>query len=125
MKVYVVTGVELGWDCVVGVYTCAEVARKEHPNEDLYVIHEQILDRTYIDDYEEDEEVEESVQEEPDETEEKFEKFKEFIENGDKFSISREGYRNVDMLKLKELIESAGYKMVEKGLFRLFYEKQK
>ena len=62
MKVYVVTGVELGWDCVV--YTDAEVARKEHPNEDLYVIHEQILDRTYIDDYEEDEEVEESVQEE-------------------------------------------------------------
>ena len=53
MKVYVVTGVELGWDCVVGVYTCAEVARKEHPNEDLYVIHEQILDRTYIDDCEE------------------------------------------------------------------------
>lgn len=31
MKVYVVTGVELGWDCVVGVYTSEEVARKECP----------------------------------------------------------------------------------------------
>ena len=29
MKVYVVTGVELGWDCVVGVFTDEEVARKD------------------------------------------------------------------------------------------------
>lgn len=120
MKVYVVTGVELGWDCVVGVYTDAEVARKEHPNEDEYVIHEQTLDRSKIEDCNCVEE--ESVQEESDKT---LEKLREFIEKGDKFSISREGYPNVDMLKLKELIESAGYKMVEKGILRLFYEKQK
>ena len=119
MKVYVVTGVELGWDCVVGVFTDEEVARKEYPDEDSYVIHEEILDRTKIEDYEDD--IEEIIQEETDET---LEKFKEFLEKGDKFSISREGYRNVNLPKLKELIESAGYKMVEKGIFRLFYEKQ-
>ena len=53
MKVYVVTGVELGWDCCVGVYTDAEVARKEYPNEDLYVIHERILIEGKIEDCEE------------------------------------------------------------------------
>ena len=116
MRVYVVTGVELGWDCVVGVYTDEEVARKEYPDEDYYVIHEETLDTTEIDDYEEDESLEE--------TDETLEKFKEFLEKGDKFSISREGYRNVNLSKLKELIESTGYKMVEKGILRLFYEKQ-
>ena len=126
MKVYVVTGVELGWDCVLGVFTDEEVARKEYPDEDSYVIHEEILDRTKIEDYEdeieEEDGIEEIIQKEPDAT---LEKFKKFLEKGDKFSISREGYRNVNLSKLKELIESAGYKMVEKGILRLFYEKQK
>lgn len=120
MKVYVVTGVELGWDCVVGVYTDEEVARKEYPDEDSYVIHEETLDRTKIEEYEDDMEEDESLEE----TDETLEKFKKFLEKGDKFSISREGYRNVNLSKLKELIESAGYKMVEKGILRLFYVKQ-
>lgn len=120
MKVYVVTGVELGWDCVVGVFTDEEVARKEYPDEDYYVIHEETLDTTEIDDYEDDIEEDESLEE----TDETLEKFKEFLEKGDKFSISREGYRNVNLSKLKELIESAGYKMVKKGILRLFYVKQ-
>ena len=52
MIVYVVTNPELGWDCVVGVYTSEEVARKEYPDEDSYIIHRKNLDASDIEDYE-------------------------------------------------------------------------
>lgn len=46
MNVYVVTGLELGWDCVVAVFSAAssplEEVKKSFP-EESYVIHEQKL----------------------------------------------------------------------------------
>ena len=122
MIVYIVINPELGWDCVCGVYTSEEVARKEYPDEDSYIIHEEILDRTKIEDYiyEEDEPIE-IIKEPEDET---GGKLAELLSKGEKFSISREGYRNVNLQKLKESIEENGYTMVEKGILRLFYEKR-
>ena len=41
MKVYVVTGLELGWDCVVGVFTnVTRAALEAEFSEDYYVITE-------------------------------------------------------------------------------------
>jgi hypothetical protein len=52
--VYVVTGLELGWDCVVGVFDSNELTREEleecFPSED-YHIHLKMLE-TKVDDYE-------------------------------------------------------------------------
>lgn len=126
MKVYVVTGVELGWDCVVGVYTDEEVARKEYPDEDSYVIHEVTLDRTKIRDYDDIEEYDES-QEEPDDlyaTRIAREKFKEFISTGaNKISISKNKYLyDVDLLI--ELLESEGFKITYTGKTGYTMEKQ-
>lgn len=51
MKVYVVTGIELGWDCVVAVFDNNEAAEKHckeldenwNEYEGDYIIHEQEL----------------------------------------------------------------------------------
>ena len=46
-KVYVVTRTDLGWDCVVGVYTTAvslEALQKEFPEDDSYVISDMTLE---------------------------------------------------------------------------------
>ena len=46
-KVYVVTGLELGWDCVVAVYDAQQVSKEqilEAWPKDQYVIHEQTLE---------------------------------------------------------------------------------
>lgn len=118
MKVYVVTGTELGWDCVVGVYTDEKVARKEYPDEDYYVIHEEILDKSTIDDYEDEiEEYDESLEE----TDVAYtirrarEKFNEVISSGvNKVSISDNKYLyNVDLLI--ELLEYDGFKITYTG----------
>ena len=129
MKVYVVTGVELGWDCVVGVFTDEEVARKEYPDEDSYVIHEETLDRTKIQDYEDDiEEIEEIIQEETDELFENREaraKFNEVISSRtNKVSVSKSSaLYNVDLLI--ELLESEGFKITYTGKTGYTMEKQK
>lgn len=118
MKVYVVTGVELGWDCVVGVYTDAEVARKEHPNEDLYVIHEETLVRSSIGEYDEEyEEYEESLpsSKESFEDREAISKFNEVISSKtNEVSVSKKAaLYNVDLLI--ELLESAGFQITYTG----------
>lgn len=129
MKVYVVTGVELGWDCVVGVFTDEEVARKEYPDEDSYVIHEETLDRTKIQDYEDEiEEEEEIIQEETDELFENREaraKFNEVISSRtNKVSVSKSSaLYNVDLLI--ELLESDGFKITYAGKTGYTMEKQK
>ena len=125
MKVYVVTGVELGWDCVVGVFTDEEVARKEYPDEDSYVIHEEILDRTKIQDYEDD--IEEIIQEETDELFENREaraKFNEVISSRtNKVSVSKSSaLHNVKLLI--ELLESEGFKITYTGKTGYTMEKQ-
>lgn len=125
MKVYVVTGVELGWDCVVGVYIDEEVARKEYPDEDSYVIHEEILDRTKIQDYEDD--IEEIIQEETDELFENREaraKFNEVISSRtNKVSVSKSSaLYNVDLLI--ELLESDEFKITYAGKTGYTMEKQ-
>jgi hypothetical protein len=47
MKVYVVTGVELGWDCVVAVYSCESIPlaelELEYPQGD-FVITERVVE---------------------------------------------------------------------------------
>lgn len=128
MKVYVVTGVELGWDCVVGVYTDEEVARKEYPDEDSYVIHEETLDRTKIQDYEDN--VEEEYDESLEESDELFEnreskaKFDEVISSKvNKVSVSKSSaLYNVDLLI--ELLESEGFKITYTGKTGYTMEKQ-
>lgn len=125
MKVYVVTGTELGWDCVVGVFVDEEVARKEYPDEDSYVIHEEILDKTLIEDYEEEE-----YDESPEESDELYftriarEKFNEVISSKvNKVSISNNTYSyNVDLLI--ELLESEGFKITYTGKTGYTMEKQ-
>ena len=107
MKVFVVTGVELGWDCVVGVFTDEEVARKEYPDEDYYVIHEETLDKSKIEDYEDD--IEEIIQEETDELFENREaraKFNEVISSRtNKVSVSKSSaLYNVDSKILDPLL---------------------
>lgn len=46
MRVYVVTGLNLGWDCVVGVYSCDEVSleqlQNEWPVEDFIIIRREV-----------------------------------------------------------------------------------
>lgn len=129
MKVFVVTGVELGWDCVVGVFTDEEVARKEYPDEDSYVIHEETLDRTKIQDYEDDiEEVYDVSLEESDELFENREaraKFNEVISSGtNKVSVSKSSsLYNVDLLI--ELLESEGFKITYAGKTGYTMEKLK
>ena len=120
MKVYVVTGVELGWDCVVGVFTDEEVARKEYPDEDSYVIHEETLDRTKIQDYEDD--IEES--DELFENREARAKFNEVISSRtNKVSVSKSSaLYNVDLLI--ELLESEGFKITYTGKTGYTMEKQ-
>lgn len=119
MKVFVVTGVELGWDCVVGVFTDEEVARKEYPDEDSYVIHEEILDRTKIQDYEDD--IEEEYNESLEESDNLYltrrsrEKFEEVILSGvSKVSISDNKYL-YDVNLLIELLKSDGFKITYTG----------
>lgn len=129
MKVYVVTGVELGWDCVVGVFTDEEVARKEYPDEDSYVIHEEILDRTKIQDYEDDiEEDFDDLIKDPDNlylTRLAREKFEEVISSGiNKVSISNNKY-SYDVKLLIELLESDGFKITYTGKTGYTMEKQK
>ena len=126
MKVYVVTGVELGWDCVVGVFTDEEVARKEYPDEDSYVIHEEILDRTKIQDYEDD--IEEEYNESLDElfaNREARAKFNEVISSRtNKVSVSKSSaLHNVKLLI--ELLESDGFKITYTGKTGYTMEKQK
>lgn len=129
MKVYVVTGVELGWDCVVGVFVDEEVARKEYPDEDSYVIHEETLDRTKIQDYEDD--IEEVYDESLEESDELFEnrearaKFNEVISSGtNKVSVSKSSaLYNVDLLI--ELLESDGFKITYAGKTGYTMEKLK
>ena len=129
MKVYVVTGIELGWDCVVGVYIDEEVARKEYPDEDSYVIHEETLDRTTIEDYEED--IEEEYNESLEESDELFEnreareKFEEVVSSGtNKVSVSKSSaLHNVKLLI--ELLESDGFKITYTGKTGYTMEKQK
>ena len=126
MKVYVVTGTELGWDCVVGVFTDEEVARKEYPDEDYYVIHEETLDKSTIEDYEE-EEYDESLEESNDLylTRRAIEKFEEFISSEtNKVSISDNKYL-YDVKLLIELLESAGFKITYTGKTGYTMEKQK
>ena len=129
MKVFVVTGVELGWDCVVGVFTDEEVARKEYPDEDSYVIHEETLDRTKIQDYEDDiEEVYDVSLEESDELFENREaraKFNEVISSRtNKVSVSKSSaFHNVKLLI--ELLESDGFKITYTGKTGYTMEKQK
>ena len=125
MKVFVVTGVELGWDCVVGVYIDEEVARKEYPDEDSYVIHEEILDRTKIQDYKD--EIEEEYNESLDELFENREaraKFNEVISSRtNKVSVSKSSaLYNVDLLI--ELLESDGFKITYTGKTGYTMEKQ-
>jgi hypothetical protein len=43
MVVYVVTNSEIGWDCVVGVYTDKEYVENTYKNKDLYVIHTKMV----------------------------------------------------------------------------------
>ena len=43
-KVIVVTNPELGWDCVVGVYTSEEDARNEYDEDDGYFFHHARVD---------------------------------------------------------------------------------
>lgn len=48
MKVYVVTGLEFGWDCVVGVFLISsdkqlEDLKHDYP-ESSYIIHEQTVE---------------------------------------------------------------------------------
>ena len=119
MKVYVVTGVELGWDCVVGVFTDEEVARKEYPDEDSYVIHEETLDRTKIQDYEDD--IEEECDESIEVTDVAYtirkarEKFEEVVSSGtNKVSITDNKY-SYDVKLLIELLESSGFKITYTG----------
>lgn len=121
MKVYVVTGIELGWDCVVGVFTDEDVARKEYPDEDSYVIHEETLNRTTIEDYEEDIEENDSSEE----TKETMEKFNEVISSGiNTVSVSKSySLYNVDLLI--ELLESAGFKITYTGKTGYTMEKLK
>lgn len=126
MKVYVVTGIELGWDCVVGVYIDEEVARKEYPDEDYYVIHEETLDKSKIEDYEDD--IEEIIQEETDELFENREaraKFNEVISSRtNKVSVSKSSaLYNVNLLI--ELLESDGFKITYTGKTGYTMEKQK
>lgn len=124
-----ITGVELGWDCVVGVFTDEEVARKEYPDEDSYVIHEETLDRTKIHDYEDD--IEEEYDESLEESDESYtirranEKFEEIISSGvTKVSISDNIYLyNVDLLI--ELLESEGFKITYTGKTGYTMEKLK
>ncbi len=57
MRVYVVTGLDLGWDCVCAVYTGVDEAtiRKEWP-EDRFVITEMGVETEVVSSYTEDEE---------------------------------------------------------------------
>lgn len=130
MKVYVVTGTELGWDCVVGVYTDEEVARKEYPNEDSYVIHEETLDRTKIEEYDE-EYIEEVCGESLEVVDTAFnvritrEKFEEIILSGtNKVSISTNTY-SYNAGLLIELLESEGFQITYTGKTGYTMEKQK
>ena len=119
MKVYVVTGVELGWDCVVGVFTNEEIARKEYPDGDYYVIHEETLNRTTIEDYEED--IEEEFNESLEQIKESFEnrearaKFNEVISSRtNKVCVSKSSaLYNVDLLI--DLLDSNGFKITYTG----------
>ena len=48
-NVYVITGLDLGWDCVVAIYNKDEVSYEDlvklYPNDDNgYVIHEKTID---------------------------------------------------------------------------------
>lgn len=128
MKVYVVTGTELGWDCVVGVYTDEEVARKEYPNEDSYVIHEETLDKSTIDDYNvEDEDYDES-REEPDvayNIRRAKEKFEEVISSGVNIVSVSNNNHLYDVKLLIELLESEGFKITYTGKTGYTMEKQK
>jgi hypothetical protein len=128
MRVYVVTGVELGWDCVVGVYTDEEVARKEYPDEDSYVIHEETLDRTKIEEYEDD--MEEEYVESLEVTDTAYtirrarEQFEEVISSGkNRVSISANRYL-YDVKLLIELLESEGFKITYTGKTGYTMEKQ-
>lgn len=132
MKVYVVTGVELGWDCVVGVYTDEEVARKEYPDEDSYIIHEETLDKSTIDDYEDDSDEDDSGEDDSDEDDsDEFldrharEQFNQVISSKvNKVSVSNNKYSyNVDLLI--ELLESEGFKITYTGKTGYTMEKQK
>lgn len=53
MRVYVVTSVELGWDCVIAVYNSNDVGEDElevrYPQKRGYVIHSELL-QSEIDD---------------------------------------------------------------------------
>lgn len=42
-EIYVVTNVELGWDCVVGVYEDKEEAQKKVDSGEQYILHEEYL----------------------------------------------------------------------------------
>lgn len=48
MKVFVVTNPELGWDCVVGVYTDKKYVNTKFRDRDEYIIHEQSLSETKL-----------------------------------------------------------------------------
>ena len=123
MKVYVVTNPELGWGCVVGVYTSEEVARKEYPDEDSYIIHTETLVDRYIEDY--DEELEE-----PEETHDEWvdritrEKFVSIIQSSkNEVSVSTNHYDCNGEL-LRRLLESEGFKVTYVGKYGYTMEKQ-
>lgn len=47
-KVYVVTNVDSGWDCVVGVYLSLELAKKENKGENYIFTEKTINEKEYI-----------------------------------------------------------------------------
>lgn len=120
MKVYVVTGTELGWDCVVGVYTDEEVARKEFPDEDTYIIHEEILNRTKIEDYDESREVPNTAYN----IRRAKEKFEEVISSGVNIVSVSNNNHLYDVKLLIELLESEGFKITYTGKTGYAMDKQ-
>ena len=50
-KLYVVTNPELGWDCVVGVYTDKEYVDYKYGNKEEYIIHEEYEDNSTAPDF--------------------------------------------------------------------------
>ena len=126
MKVYVVTNPERGWDCVVGVYTSEEVARKEYPNEDTYIIHAKTLVECNIEDYEE----ECDELEEPEETHNEWcnrktrEKFDSIIKSSkNEVSIST-NHNDCNGELLRQLLEYEGFKVSYAGKYGFTMVKQ-